>query len=161
RIRDTAHFDLPGAFGGGLAIRALPRMQLSVDVIRRFWSQSDFSTATGDGNGSFTHLNDTTRFGIGITRLGDPEETVRDALGRRARWRAGFTYGTLPVSGNGETVSEWALTGGVGLPIQFDRGFIDGLIEFGKRGDAATTGLSESYLRIGFGATFQTLRSAF
>jgi hypothetical protein len=161
RLRDTAEFELPAAFGVGASVRPLLRFAVAVDVLRRLWSESDFQAGGELADGGFQNLEDTIRIGIGVTRLPDPEQAARDPLGRRTVWRAGFTYGTLPIRGNGETVSEWAITGGVGLPIQFDRGFVDGLLEFGKRGDAATTGISETFVRVGFGATFQTLRSSF
>lgn len=159
RLREVAEFELPAAYGAGVSIRALPRFRLSVDVLQRLWSESEFR-GSGD-SGGFRNLKDTVRIGVGVVRLPDEEQTLRDSLGRRALWRAGFTYATLPIESNRETVTEWALTAGVGLPIQFDRGFVDGLIEFGRRGDASTTGLGETYIRVGFGATFQTLRASY
>ena len=160
QLRETAEFELPAAYGAGLSIRALPRYRISFDVVQRLWSESEFRSDGGEAAG-FRNLKDTIRFGIGLVRLQDGDQTMRDPVLRRALWRAGFTYATLPNESKGETVSEWAITGGVGLPIQFDRGYVDGLIEFGKRGDAESTGVGETFLRIGFGATFQTLRSAF
>jgi hypothetical protein len=160
QLRETAEFELPAAYGAGASIRALPRWRLSFDMSQRLWSESEFRSR-GTGSPGFQNLKDTIRIGVGIVRLPDPEQTMRDAVIRRALWRAGFTYGTLPIESQGETVSEWAITGGIGLPIQFDRGFVDGLIEFGRRGDASTTGIGETYFRIGFGATFQTLRSTY
>ncbi|MEZ4454921.1 MAG: hypothetical protein R2882_00010, partial [Gemmatimonadales bacterium] len=67
----------------------------------------------------------------------------------------------LGLPDRGEPINEWALTGGVGLPIQLDRGYIDLLTEFGRRGDDAKVGLRETFFRVGVGATFQELRRAF
>src|SRR5690606_1032903 len=152
QLRETAEFELPAAYGAGVSVRALPRYQVSFDVVQRLWSESEFRSRDGRSAG-FRNLKDTVRIGVGLIRLQEREQTMRDPVLRRALWRAGLTYATLPIESSGETVSEWAITGGIGLPIQFDRGYVDGLIEIGKRGDAETTGVGETFVRIGFGAT--------
>ena len=105
-------------------------------------------------------LDDGRRFGVGFTRL-PGEHTPKDPLFQRAVYRAGFIHAVLPSrQSNGSEVKEWALTAGIGLPVQVDRGYIDGLVEFGKRGDADTD-LSETFLRLGFSVTFGKLEDAF
>lgn len=154
-----ASMDLPGALGGGASID-LGRTRAALDVLQRLWSENDFVPRSAVvGSSSFTGWENTTRIGVGLTRLPDPEATARDPLRRRMTWRVGFTYATLPVRGDSPT--EWAGTLGFGLPVQIDRGRIDGLVEFGKRGDQSKDGFSETFFRLGLGTSFQTLRSAF
>lgn len=161
---DRAEIDLPRAIGVGASWRVRRRLRVSADWSRRFWKNADpvFHDTGDTAGGGFAHLEDVDRWGVGITRVADPEQSPRDPVSRRMLWRFGFTHGTLPVTQNdGTTVPEWALTGGFGLPVQFDRGYIDALVEVGKRGNLGEVGLREIFFRLGLGVTFSRLRSTF
>ncbi|MBK8231873.1 MAG: hypothetical protein IPK72_15120 [Candidatus Eisenbacteria bacterium] len=163
REESRARMDLPASIGVGATVRATPQWLVSADFTTRAWSEHAFETIDSLGvalGRDFAGLDDARRFGVGFTRL-PGEHTPKDPLFQRAVYRAGFTHAVLPSrQSNGSEVKEWALTAGIGLPVQVDRGYIDGLVEFGKRGDADTD-LSETFLRLGFSVTFGKLEDAF
>ncbi|MFN8548998.1 MAG: hypothetical protein U0527_13790 [Candidatus Eisenbacteria bacterium] len=155
------HLDLPPGLGLGVTAHASARWRLSFDWSQRRWSEHDFALAGQEVGRGFTRLGDASRIGFGITRV-PGEHPPKDPLASRSVYRAGFTRAILPVrQADGAEVAEWALTAGVGLPIQFDRGYVDGLFEFGKRGSASKTDLSETFLRLGMSVTFARLAEAF
>ena len=136
-----------------------PRWVVAFDLSETRWSESKTTLGRNAGNTSLDNLTDDRHFGVGLRRLGSPEPSNR--VSSRTIWRAGFRWDELGLPDRGDPIQEWALTGGVGLPIQLDRGYIDLLLEFGQRGDDATVGLRETFARLGVGATFQELRRAF
>lgn len=82
---------------------------------------------------------------------GGIEWTGSRALRRPLPLRLGFHYGKLPFRVRGATPSEWAVAFGVGTVLAGDdlgpRAALDATVERGGRGDAATTGLTESFWR--------------
>jgi hypothetical protein len=79
------------------------------------------------------------------------EWTGSRALSRPLPLRLGFHYGALPFRVRGATPREWAVAFGVGSVLAGDergpRAALDLAVERGSRGDAATTGLTESFWR--------------
>src|SRR5690606_5836715 len=82
---------------------------------------------------------------------GGLEWTGTRALGRPFPIRLGGHYGKLPFRVQGAVPSEWAVAFGVGSRLAGDefgpRALFDATIERGGRGDAAVTGLTESFWR--------------
>lgn len=79
------------------------------------------------------------------------EWTGARALNRPLPLRLGFHYGSLPFRVRGATPREWAVAFGIGSVLASDelgpRAALDATIERGGRGNAATTGLTESFWR--------------
>jgi len=158
-----AELEYPASFGFGVSFDATDRWTLSADLLERQWDESGFTDESGDPIVSaFGRMETTRRFGVGVTRRPDPEITAKSPLQNQIVWRLGFTTADLSApTSTGEIISEWAVTGGIGLPIQYDRGYLDGLLEVGRRGDLEDAELRETFVRLGFGVTFQRLRRAF
>ncbi len=168
---ETASFDLPASVGLGVALRPNPRLRLAADWNRTLWGSSDFTlrnlakggagaeAALQEGLG-FGLLQDANRLGLGVTFF-PPEVEGKVAVRRRLVWRAGFSWEELPVRQSAsfarrsrETIHEWMVTAGCGVPIQVDRGFLDIVLEAGRTGSLDAAGARETFLRLGFGATF-------
>ncbi len=164
-----AHYDMPRGMALGASVLLSPRDLVSFDWSTKRWSQSTLSidNPTGPAPIGFPDLRDADRIGIGYTR--EPGDVgPRDPLIRRSVWRAGFTWDQVPArQWDPETdqilatVTEWALTGGLGLPIQYDRGLINFLVEFGRTGNLSTIGVRETFIRLGLGFTFSKFKSEF
>ncbi len=152
-------YDYPSTWGIGGAFRMTKRWEVLADYSTTMWSDAE---VLDDNTSTFNDFQDGVHIGIGVRRLSDPAATIRSRLSRRTVWRLGYRYDELGLpSPTGDPIKEWALTGGVGIPVQFDRGFVDGLVEFGRRGDKDEVGLRETFFRMGVGVTFQQLPPAF
>jgi hypothetical protein len=93
---------------------------------------------------------------------------AKGSLRQRAVWRAGFSWGQLPVrqrsagsAATGADVSEWAVTAGCGLPVKVDRGWLDLFLEAGRTGNLDEVRLRESFVRLGAGVTFGRFEKTF
>lgn len=154
-----AEFDLPAAVSVGLQARVSPRLKLGVDFLQRDWGGTDFEPEGGEAS-PFEALEATQRLGLGVTWL--PASAIpKDPLFRRSEYRLGFTRGEVLAPGTDAAVHEWAISAGVGLPAQVDRGMIDVSLEFGRRGDGESDGLRETFLRLGLSATYRRLARVF
>jgi hypothetical protein len=163
---DRASFELPSELGLGAAVRR-GRVRMAADWNRAAWGQGTFQTTAGQTSASLGSFRDTDRLGLGVT-LFPPVTEAKGSVARRAVWRAGVSWGQLPVrqrpvtvGATGAGVSEWALTAGCGLPVKVDRGWLDLFVEAGRTGNLNEAGLRETFLRVGFGVTFGRLDKPF
>ena len=164
---EKAQFDLPPSTGLGLAWRATPRLRFAADWVHDAWggvsslSAADGAAGADGGAAGFGRFEDTDRISIGVTRF-PPEFEGKTPVMRRLTWRAGFYRAELPIlQRNGVQPTEWALTGGVGVPVQVDRGSFDLLLEAGRTGDLGDVGVRETFFRLGAGYTFGRFATRF
>lgn len=101
-------------------------------------------------------LGDAWEMGAGVEFA--PEGRIGLVLGPEAPLRVGYRWRRLPIRLDGEPVGEWALA------IGYSRGFrtlsrVDVALEYGRRGDLDSNGLSERFVRLGVGmAVFEIWR---
>ncbi len=143
--------------GGGASIFLAKRVRLSGDVFWRSWDEVRLQDGALPQAGVHAFRN-TLRWGIGLERT--PRLGPRSKDWDRLAFRLGFAW--LPwyiQTGDGDAIHEWRLTGGVGIGVREDRGRIDLLFAWGRRGSLDENGLEEEYIRFGFGCAFaSTLR---
>lgn len=87
------------------------------------------------------------QFGFGVELI--PSFDALDGFFKKLQYRAGFNQGRLPYrEAGGRELSEWTLTGGIGVP--FNRGLsrIDVAVEIGQRGTDATGLARENVFRL-------------
>ncbi len=95
-----------------------------------------------------TTLGDAWELGGGIEFA--PGSPVAYVIGPEAPLRVGYRWRRLPIRIDREPVGEWSLAFG------YSRGFgessrIDAALEYGRRGDLETNGVSERFVRLGVG----------
>lgn len=165
-----ASFELPSELGLGLAVRR-DRVRVAADWNRAAWADAKFDTKGEETSPAPVLFRNTDRLGVGVTLFPAVTE-AKGTLLRRSVWRAGFSWGQLPVRQrsitangiralDGPTVSEWALTAGCGLPVKVDRGWIDLFLEAGRTGNLTDVRLRETFLRLGVGVTFGRFAKTF
>jgi opacity protein-like surface antigen len=94
-------------------------------------------------------LRDSRELGAGFEYT--HSKNILDSYFKRISYRAGVTLGVLPYEDPvGESISEWLITTGLGLPFRLGSGRIDVAFEFGKRGDLASNTAEESIMRLSF-----------
>lgn len=147
---DTASVDLPLGLGGGVAVELKRGMRLSADLVWRRWEEAGFSGPSVPR--LEPRFRNTLRWGIGLERVPRIEKST--PVLRSITWRAGFAM--IPwyiLDADGDGVGEWRLSAGAGIPIRQNRGSIDLMLAYGRRGSIADNGMSESYVRLGLAAT--------
>jgi hypothetical protein len=153
--RDESRVRLPLGAGCGAALQVGDRLRLSGDLIWREWEETtlDDLALPLEGVGPFRN---TLRWGVGLERL--PSSDPRASTFATISWRIGFA--AIPwylVDADGDGIDEWRVSCGVGLPVQRDRGTVDFLLAYGRRGSRATNGIEEEYVRFGFGSIFSSM----
>ncbi|MDZ7266141.1 MAG: hypothetical protein ONB48_02265 [candidate division KSB1 bacterium] len=123
--------ELPAWFGAGVGYHPNPHWLLAAQWRRQQWGKVDPDKLLDAQGVNANH------FGLGVEVM--PSRDPLEGFFKRLQYRAGFTLSELPYrepagANDLRKLSEWTVTGGVGLP--FNRGFsrIDFAIEFGARG---------------------------
>jgi len=148
---DTARVDLPFGLGGGAAVQLTNDLRLSADLVWRRWEEAGFA-GVSDARLA-PRFRNTLRWGVGLERVPVVEKTT--PLLRSISWRAGFAM--IPWylrDRDGDGIDEWRLSAGAGIPIRQNRGSIDLMLAYGRRGSLAANGLEETYFRFGLAGTF-------
>ena len=131
--------DMPLQFAVGASGQLAPGMLAVAGARWAGWSSA------ADGFGDPNVAADTWELGGGV------EWARGRALGRPFPVRVGARYARLPFRIEGATPTEFALALGFGSVLARDelgpRAVLDAAIERGRRGDAAATGLTESFWR--------------
>jgi len=109
---------------------------LTGSVSRADWTDTGANLSTGSTAGS------TTSYGFGL------ELSRASLLGRRAPLRFGYRSSGLPFELGGGSVTETALTGGLGLILNEQAGLILASVDVGvERGERKDVALAEKFWR--------------
>ena len=136
---------LPSQLGFGIAFEDQNRLRIGLDYETTAWSQyeNDAKPET---------LSDTYRISGGIEYI--PNASSYNSYWKRVRYRLGGNYATDSRSLEGEQLSRYAITAGVGLPILLPRGqvsFLNFGVEYGQFG--LSNVLTENFVRLNIGFT--------
>jgi hypothetical protein len=155
---NSSSVDLPEGMGGGISALVAGRHRLALDLTTDSW---DAPSSVMAGQSGGLRLCDAYHLGLGYSLL-PGDVSPKDPVLARAVWRAGVSWSRLPVLQNdGAKVEEWILSGGVGLPVKVDRGYLNGLLELGRTGSLGKDGVREVFVRVGLGVTFGKFPSEF
>jgi hypothetical protein len=137
----SAEFDLPSELILGGATRISRHMVGSAAVRWSDWGS--FEDPAGSEYGGSIELGGGLEISPGgrWMRVFDPESPLRLGL----RWRR------LPLRVQGEPVTEWVASAGYGRGFLASRSRLEVVVETGRRGDLDTHGLTERFVRLGFG----------
>ncbi len=138
-VPKPAESKLPLWYGLGLAYRATPHWLFSAEGRTQRWGSVNSSDLLGAQGVDSYNLGFGFEFSPGKDRLRE---------GRGMHYRAGANLSRLPYrEANGNTIPEWTVAAGLGVP--FNRGFsrVDLALEWGKRGNGDNF-LQENILRI-------------
>lgn len=130
---------LPYQLAAGVFYRT-PKWAVGADYVFQNWGGrnkgSVMTGATGTGSGqsayevAYTNTS-TVKFGLEYT---PNRYDVRHLL-KRWSYRAGVRYGSYNQTYNGDRLSEYAVTAGIGIPVKFFAvSMIDVGVEYGRRG---------------------------
>ncbi len=161
-VRDE-QLDLETCLPGQLAVGTFyqtNRWAVGVDYVYQNWGSRNSrrvqTGVTGSDRTSYevAYTNTSTvKMGVEFTPA---RYDVRRFL-NRCSYRAGFRYGKYNQTFNGQSLNQWAVTAGVGIPVRFlGRSAIDIGVEYGQRGGnvAERVGLvRQQYFKFAVGFT--------
>lgn len=121
------------------------RLRVGAGLRYAGWEATTFQDDLAE---AVTELGDAWEVGGGLEFA--PASPVAYAIGPEAPLRLGYRWRRLPLRIDGEPVGEWSLA------VGYSRAFggssrIDVALEYGRRGDLDTNGVSERFVRLGVG----------
>lgn len=135
----TGRLGIPIAYGLGASYQIGERVLVAVDYYAQPWANADFN-----GLGTESPRN-SARIGVGAERLGNRD--VSASWLDRWSYRLGISSNSSYYRVNGEEINEWAVTGGVGVPLSGDTQLNIGL-EYGGRGVTNNNLVKEKIFRL-------------
>lgn len=137
-IEQTMKF--PHAWGMGASYLLKRRLRVSADYFNQPWSGIEIADQSN------LPYNDMHTISSGIEYI--PFGKIYRGFYKKLTYRIGFNYTTLPyVDDNGNDLTEYFGTVGLGVPFYSGRGRIDLAFNFGKRGDIGSNSAEESVYR--------------
>ncbi len=136
---------LPGRIGFGIAFEDQNRLRIGLDYEATAWSNYENEARP-------ENLTDAFRIATGIEYI--PNISAYNGYWKKVRYRLGFNYATDARSLNGEQLSQYGLTAGIGMPIILARGQVSFLnlgLEYGRFGLADV--LTENFVKLNIGFT--------
>jgi len=114
---------------------------VGMEYFTRKWNEFSIQNEEVDG------LHESKRISIGAELLRSTDPFSR--YSKRIAYRIGFSYKTFPVTDlNNNDITETCFSLGFGFPLSLNVAHINAAIQYGKRGNLNTSGLSENLLRI-------------
>jgi long-subunit fatty acid transport protein len=142
-IDENRELTMPLQFGMGVSYKPSDRWNIGLDYQSHSWK---------DGykieNETVPNMSNSFRFALGAERV--PSSRRFSSYGDYITWRLGVFMGQMNTLSNNETVNEFGVALGIGLPIAKNRNRFDIAFEFGKRGSMNTNQRSETYFRVNF-----------
>jgi hypothetical protein len=140
-VGSETEFNLPNAFSLGASTRLGNQVRVAGVFRRSGWEDFEIDGVSQPDAADFIE------YGGGLEYTPDQRNLL---IGPRAPIRFGMRWRQLPIVINDQNVNEWALS--VGHSRRFgDRSRVDLLFEYGRRGSLDDIGLTERYMRLGFG----------
>jgi hypothetical protein len=138
------HGTLPSEFGVGIMYEDFNKLRIGAD-----YSVTNWSGYTNEAKPEI--FSNTWRVSVGGEYI--PDYSSYNKFSKRLRYRLGGYYGLDPRSLDGEQLSQWGITAGVGLPIILPRqaaSYVNFALEYGNFG---TTVLNENFFKLTVGYT--------
>lgn len=136
---------LPSELGFGITYESLGKLRISAEYVQTRWNeyQNEAKVET---------LSDARRIAFGLEFI--PNVQSYNNNWQRARYRFGVFHAEDPRSSNGQQLTNYGLSLGVGIPIVLPRqtmSFVNLALEAGRFG--TQDGLKETYVQFHFGFT--------
>lgn len=148
---DTARlkndYALPASYGGGLTYVWDRRLTVGADVTFQDWSDVRYAGKTGE-------FNNRLKIGVGAEFL---PSTVERGYWKKVKYRFGAYYDKSYIKVGTGDLRELGITWGFGFPIRSDRSVINVGFEYVNRTPSVKGMITENYLRLSVGLTFNEM----
>jgi len=146
KLRDNA-LEIPEKIGFGLAYNIDDLLTVTADYTLAKWSESDFPNLSNAASGSSNFsIDDEETFAFGLEYI--PNYRSASFYPSRIKYRLGTSYKKeYLVAPNGEQLTDFGITFGVGLPLKRSKTSFNLAFEWGQRGTTSNSLVKEDYLR--------------
>lgn len=156
-IRDTVLYiadqkgtiTLPLEQGFGIGFKKGERINMVADFAITNWSQFKYLDNVSD-------LKDNYRVALGINYVPEKYAAGSGAFFRKLNYRAGVNYQTGYININNTTISSYAVSIGVGVPVGIGRlsSMVNISAQYGQMGTTSNNLIKENYWKVNFGFNF-------
>ncbi|MEO6305832.1 MAG: hypothetical protein ABIP51_21980 [Bacteroidia bacterium] len=156
-VRDTvvysfdqkAQVTLPLEQGVGIGFKKGERINAVADFAITNWSKFNLLDNP-------SALKDNYRFGIGVNFVPEKYASGNGTFFKKLNYRLGASYQTGYIDVKNTTISNYAVTAGVGIPVGIGRlsSMVNISAQYGQIGTNANNLIKENYWKINFGFTF-------
>lgn len=140
-VESETEFSLPNAFSLGASTRLGNQVRVAGVFRRSGWEDFEIDGVPQSDVADFVE------YGGGLEYTPEQRKLL---IGPRAPIRFGVRWRQLPIIVNDQNVNEWVLSLGHSRGFG-DRSRVDVLFEYGRRGSLDDIGLTERFVRLGFG----------
>ncbi len=133
------HMKMPAGWGFGASYNMNQKIRYSFDYFSQRWSNFETGTENIQIYENNHHLS------AGIELL--PAKKAFTYFYKKLNYRIGFHYARLGIRDNGNNISEYIGTTGMGIPFYGGYGQIDFGIGYGKRGDLESHSAEETFIQ--------------
>ena len=126
---------IPLSYGAGLSYQPIGRLLIAADFLTQLWSEGSFDTPS----------RNSALLGIGIERV--PSRETNASWGSRIAYRLGYYHHQTYYVVNGQPITEWGVTGGLGIPISGENR-MNIAVEYGERGTTSYGLIKENIIRV-------------
>ncbi len=137
----NAKSTFPLSWGVGTSFHLTKQIILSADYTTQYWSQG-FNIPGFDTS----QLEDWYNYGFGIEHLHSRER--KKSFFNKLDWRTGFSAGNIGYKFHNNSVKEYRVHFGIGIPFFFDNNRLDIALVGGVRGDKSVTIAQEKFIKI-------------
>ncbi len=144
---DGDALEMPEKLGFGIAYSIDDFLTVTADYTLAKWSESKFPSLSNAASGSdrFT-IDDEETFAFGVEYI--PNYRSASFYPSRIKYRLGTSYKKeYLVAPNGEQLTDFGITFGVGLPLKRSKTSFNLAFEWGQRGTTSNRLVQEDYLR--------------
>lgn len=140
-------FELPNTYGLGFTYTLDNRWMFGLDVLYQQFSKASFQNETN-------LLRDKLKVSAGLEFVNKPNG---NRYIDRIAWRVGSKYSTSYARVNNHSLSDYAISLGVGFPFRTNKSMLNLHLEYGGFGTTKNNLLQENYLKLGINLTLNEM----
>jgi hypothetical protein len=142
RIGDKGSVTIPEKYGLGISLKSRDKWLIAADVNWQNWRNFKYFDVMDSLQNSF-------QVSIGGEFL--PSERSIDTYWKRVKYRFGFRYHQTYLSLSDNSINEFGITFGMGLPIPRSLSLVNVGVEVGRGGTTASDLIQENFIKINLG----------
>jgi hypothetical protein len=139
-------FKFPTGFGTGISLRKFDQFLVSFDVNWSNWKKFE-------SYGNNDSLQNSLSFHLGGEYI--PKHNSISSYWHRVYYRLGFRYENTYLKINNQSITEFGISFGLGLPFKRSKSMLNFAFEFGNMGTLKQELVQENYIKFTFGLTIQ------